>query len=73
MLRLSGSSEGGARLSASRLTRCFLLLQLLLDSGGALVNRRGNAMVAEMILLLAPGLLKLAVTPSCVESLFVEN
>jgi len=73
LLQLSGGSEGGASLSASRLTRCFLLLLLLLDSRGPLVNRRGNAMVAEMILLLAPGLLKLVVTPSCVESLFVEN
>ena len=72
MLRLSGSSKGGARLSASRLTRCFLLL-LLLDSGWPLVNRRGNAVVAEMILLLAPGLLELAVAPSFVESLFVKN
>ena len=73
MLQLSGSSEGGARLSASRLTRCFLLLLLLLDSGWPLVNRRRNAVVAEMILLLAPGLLELAVAPSFVESLFVEN
>ena len=75
MLQLSGSSEGGARLSASRLTRCFLLLLLLLllDSGWPLVNRRCNAVVAEMILLLAPGLLELAVAPSFVELLFVEN
>ena len=74
ILRLSGSSKGGARLSASRLTCCFLLLLLLLlDSGRPLVNRRGNAVVAEMILLLAPGLLELAIAPSFVESLFVKN
>ena len=74
-MRLSGSSKGGARLSASRLTRCFLLLLLLLllDSGWPLVNRRRNAVVAEMILLLAPGLLELAIAPSFVESLFVKN
>ena len=74
-LRLSGGSEGGARLSVSRLTRCFLLLLLLLllDSGRPLVNQRGNAVVAEMILLLAPGLLELAIAPSFVELLFVEN
>ena len=38
-----------------------------------MIDRRGNAVVAEKILLLAPGLFELALAPNFVEALFVAN